>query len=427
LVWGCSLPFLLLPNHLLSKNIPSGLQPAECRLQKVLFTFGYFSFFEYVAISRCYALGVLLIFILATLLSIQERPRNYLLIFIILGLLANVVAHAFILANALALVLVYEYFFKGFPDQKPDRYFWLGVVLLAAASLIAVLQLLPPSDSGYLQKWYFYFDWKRLGQTLATLYQALIAIPGFKHSFWNSYPIGVIGHVIFFLPLLWVTIVLLIRKPIPLFIYLFGVTSIWVFSYVKIIGQARHNGYIFILLITCLWIAQRYEESKHFSLKKIPTLQFLHQHRSRLITSLLVIQAIGGIYAVSMDLKYPFSTTLAAANFLKTYPHENSFLVGYPDFSSVAFAAYLHQEIYYPNHDRFGTFVIWDDRRRDLSTDEIIPKVKQMMEKRQEDAILAVGDNPLVRIEQLANVSEIKTFEGSLGTDENIYLYRIRH
>jgi hypothetical protein len=55
------------------------------KLQKVLFSFGYFAFYEYAVISRNYVLGVLLVFCFCTLYV--KTKKNYLALSLTLALL----------------------------------------------------------------------------------------------------------------------------------------------------------------------------------------------------------------------------------------------------------------------------------------------------------------------------------------------------
>src|SRR6516165_2118889 len=55
-------------------------------VQKVLFSFGYFPFYEYAIISRNYALGVLLIFVFCSLF--ERRYTNFLMVSLVLFLLS---------------------------------------------------------------------------------------------------------------------------------------------------------------------------------------------------------------------------------------------------------------------------------------------------------------------------------------------------
>ena len=411
-------------------------------LQKFLFSFGYFSFFEYTVISRNYTLGVLLLFLVATLLCFPKSSRKYIEIFLVLGFLANVSAYSFIIANVIVSVLFFEkfiydrlhifqcheeYFMERSKDEKKTTewiYFWIGLSIFLGLSLASILQILPPSDTGFRTEWYLYFDLDRLGSILKILYKAMVPIPALGFGFWNDYIVGTTAQLILFIPLLYLSILCLIRKPIPLFIYCLGLINILVFSYLKNIGSARHHGHIFILFITCLWIAEYYPKSTLYK-GVIQTFSFSFSTQRQLLTSLLVIHVIAGVFAVSMDLKHPFSMTYEASNFLEGYLQHDVLIAGYPDTTTAAFSAYLNQNIYYPNHDRMGSFVIWDNQRTELSQEKILSNVESMMANQNRTHCILALTSPLKQISRYPSLSKLKMFKKSLS-EENIYLYLIR-
>ncbi|HEX6848648.1 MAG TPA: hypothetical protein VF144_16800, partial [Chitinophagaceae bacterium] len=77
-------------------------------LHKILFSFGYFPLYEYAVISRSYALGILLVFVVCALY--KTRTAKYILMGVLLALLSNVTIYALVFAGALAGILVLDYF-----------------------------------------------------------------------------------------------------------------------------------------------------------------------------------------------------------------------------------------------------------------------------------------------------------------------------
>ena len=70
------------------------------RLQKLLFAFGYFPLYEYSIISRSYGIGVLLLFVFATLF--RQRYTKTLWVVVVLGLAAHTSMHVLIIVVAIS-------------------------------------------------------------------------------------------------------------------------------------------------------------------------------------------------------------------------------------------------------------------------------------------------------------------------------------
>ena len=76
-------------------------------LQKALFIFGYFPFYEYAALSRNYAAGILLVFAWCACYQATHR-KNYLWLSLILFLLSQTSVYGLFLAMALGAMLIFQ-------------------------------------------------------------------------------------------------------------------------------------------------------------------------------------------------------------------------------------------------------------------------------------------------------------------------------
>ncbi len=81
------------------------------KFQKVLFLFGYLPFYEYLLVSRNYAIGLLTIFLFC--FCFESRKKSYLRLSLILALMVNTNAYCLLIAIALTIVLTLEYFLEG--------------------------------------------------------------------------------------------------------------------------------------------------------------------------------------------------------------------------------------------------------------------------------------------------------------------------
>lgn len=420
------------------------------RLQVVLFSFGYFSFFEYALVSRSYALGVFLTFWCCKLIT--DRHRNYLAISITLAAMANVSFYTLVVALSILLGLMLELLIWPWLQKEthqnetlnhsilkqrnnPKLIIYLAIVIVAIVTSLAQMEFLAPADRANVQGWIFYFDINRLASSLAILYKSLVPIPALKVTFWHQYIIGIWGQVPLFVPLLCLSILCLIRTPIQLLIYISTVAIVLIFNYTKYFASARHYGHIWIVFIACLWIAKYYRVffSWEFLDQKIDRLfnffnfklSIFEKRKEALITGLLIFHFIGGIYAWGIDLGHPFSTAREASQFIKTkYAQEDFFLSGFPDWWAASFPAYLHQEIYYPNRNEFGTFVSWDNKREPITIEDAVFRVQEEVSRRSQDSLF-IANAPLP-IEESSDLSLIATFKGSIVGDEDSYLYSIK-
>lgn len=420
------------------------------RFQIILFTFSYFSFFEYALVSRSYSLGILSTFWCCKLIT--DRHRNYLAISIILAVMANVSFYTLVVAFSILLGLSIEVIFLPWLQQENSQNetlthsilrqrnnpklasIYLVIAILGITIALAQMQFFAPADRANVEGWFFHFDANRFFSSLSILYKSFLPIPALKVTFWNQYIMGIWVQAPLFLPLLCFSILCLIRTPIPLLIYLSGLGSILLFNYTKYFGAARHYGHIWILFIACLWIAKYYKVffSWNFLDQKIDRLlssfnfSIFEKRKEVIITSLLVCHFISGFYAWGIDLVHPFSTAQAASHFIQTkYAREDFFLSGFPDWSAASFPAYLDREIYYPNRDGFGTFVLWNNKRQAITTEDAIARVQEEVSRRSQDSIFIL--NAPLSIEESSDLSLIATFKGSIVGDEDSYLYWIKY
>ena len=102
------------------------------KIQKVLFSFGYFALYEYAIVARNYAIGVLLITIFCVLY--KDRHRQFVWVGVVLLLLAHTSVHALIVTIAIGIALLceYLYFYCCKENELPEnrQHIWIGFVLI---------------------------------------------------------------------------------------------------------------------------------------------------------------------------------------------------------------------------------------------------------------------------------------------------------
>jgi hypothetical protein len=401
------------------------------KLQKFMFTFGYLPFYEYGVISRSYALGVLLIFITCVLLT---RPvRNYFAVALTLGLLANTSVYGLIVAVAFSLAILLDLISTPGHYSAFHRPRIVGAaVLLFVCLMVSTLQLIPPADYvGYISPLHRETPWDRMVQILLQVWGSHIAIPDvFRYSFWNRNILEALPEKIYVrtgvllsLGFLVSEVLFFYRKPKVLLLYLAGTGAIIWFGFAEFTGNIRNNGYLFVLLITCLWLSEFNDESEilKFGLKSFD--HFLSRYRVTFLNTLLFVHLIGGVFAMSMEIGYPFSETRAVASFVAANSSEKTVLAG-TDFMGSPLTAYSNKKCYMLERGVFGTFMIWDNKRVKKDSDDTLKTLKSLIDSGTEEVVF-VSKYQLEHYSPNLDISELAEFTQSFNGD-TFYIYRVR-
>jgi len=391
--------------------------------QKLLLTFGYYPFYEYLLISRNYGIGMLLMF--SFCVAWPRRHQTYLGVGLFIALMANCNAYGLFIGLALLMALGMEWW--CYPQLRPQG--WghvLGGVGVAIAGLIAsLLMLIPPDDSqlqGGLSGWFLTWDWYQLGRALARVWNAyfLLLIPGDNRGF-DGFLFGTLG-----VALLGFWAIALCRRPIALLFYLFASLEIIAFSYIKFLGTLRHYGSLFLVLIIALWIAADclpWQIPPQFTpLKSLN--QWVKRAQTPLFTLILTAHLIAGLIAYVRDYITPFSASKATAAYIEQQDLNREFMVGSRDANMAPLAGYLHRKIYYPEREELGSFTLFNRERRDVGADQVLAQVTTLLKNDLEELLLVLNyplelNPPHLFIEPLAE------FRRVLVETEQYFLYHI--
>ena len=406
------------------------------RLQKLLFAFGYFPLYEYSIISRSYGIGVLLLFIFATLF--RRRYTKTLWVVAVLSLAAHTSMHVLIIVVAIAVVWIVDYLIgkrRGTTPQQASAWrLWLGLAILSLAIGAAILQMAPPSDSGYAPGWTTAISIDRLARVINLTTRGFFPIPQVRVDFWGRLPMLEtlpaflkIQIVLSAAILAWTTFAFL-RKPFALIVYLLGTSGLLVFFYTKNLGALRHHGLLFIVFVLATWIARDRYAVKWF--RPVDRWSNLAERTlNPLLTLLLVIHVIGGGIAITLDYRHVFSHAQTTAAFIKEKQLQDLPMVGYNDYAAAAVVGYLDKDqAYYPEGERWGSFVVWNTARDATVSDAaIIAAANRLLIQRQQDVLLVLNHplNPDEAAQQ--QIAELARFTGATIRDENFYIYLKSH
>jgi hypothetical protein len=290
------------------------------RLQRLLFIFGYYPLYEYVAISRNYAIGVLLLFIICAVYR-AGAGKKYWQLAVLLFLLAQTSAHEFLIAVSITLTLVFEFLV----DKETREYvcrrklvalFSICIVLTGLAISAAVTKPAPDSP---LVVWTTRINPKRLQETLATIWQSYVPIPGLKHVYWNSniFPDKTV-RCILAVPLLCFAFLIFARKRMPLVLFYSSTLLMLAFQYFVYMGFLRNFGHLFIMFIVCLWLERLYHDDTGIEWRFLQrAADYCKRHKSTFIGTLLAIHFASGVHASAMGWLYPFSQAKNTAAYIK--------------------------------------------------------------------------------------------------------------
>ncbi|MDJ0592529.1 MAG: hypothetical protein QNJ72_21475 [Pleurocapsa sp. MO_226.B13] len=434
------------------------------KLQKALFCFGYFPLYEYSVISRSYSLSFVFLFTFCALFP--SRYRRYLPLAVILALLAHLNAYGLIISFALVLTLVLDAIVNFDLNKKLYSRRWSIVASLAIYSfglITAIIQITPPENAknkgdllsvaaenlnGSLLKSLVSipFSIRRIVAATYSVWRGYIPVPDFSEFHFHNTNIlsifvegssniyidgaGLIDLLEFSLSLviLAMGIILFYRQPIILFFYLISNLAIIGFTYLFQIAYARHSGFLFIIFLICLWLSTYYRQSNWLASFNHQIVTWLVEFKLKILTILLCIHALGGIYAYSRDLIHPFSASQAATKYIQQNQYDRLTIVGSEDVLVAPIGALLDKEIYYPETKEFGTFTVWtkDKFRRDndITQSDILAQTNDLIEE-DEGEILLILTEKLVSKNYRLKIKTLAKFETSIIENEVYYLYLV--
>lgn len=402
--------------------------------QKGLMALGYFFLYEYTVIARSYGLGVFLVFLFCALYC-QSKPRPWAMT-LTLGLLANTSVLGVILSGAFAIAL--------YARPRPPRLYTHGAALLIAWSLALVQigrSLFNPSGlagfSAGADKAAGVPD--RLPQSLENLNKLLqivlksyLPLPVFREDFWNKHWLNeqvlrspwslwaLLVSLLLTFALIWLAISLLRKSPLFLAVYVLGSLGLVSFFSLIHLGTTRHHGHLFVLFIACLWLARG-------GARDLPAPRSApRQAYGLLLTGLLAVHSLAGLWAWSVDLRYPFSASAQTARLIKTQHLSALPIIGINQRPVSPLSGYLDRPLYYPEARSVGSF--WDISYPEFHTSEEIIQALEGF-SRQHGEFVVVLSEPVASA-SLMQATDLKvTYQAYIGPtiveDEDYTLYKI--
>ncbi|MEP6647403.1 MAG: hypothetical protein ABJC12_09935 [Saprospiraceae bacterium] len=424
--------------YLINKYAPFSI------LQKVLITFGYYTFFEYNIISRCYGLGLLLIALFCILY--RDRRKNILLIAGVLFLLSNNTIFGVILSVCFAGIVMYEEVFRDKKSKQaripiPKLALFAGITFLGV--LLGYLQIKPEPDNSFPTLYVTHFDIIRLKWTLSRFIHAYFAIPNFRiYYFWNTnfFVPDEKKFMVAVTPLIFLAwLFAFLRHRLVFLLYIVGTLILMLFYYYTGFIWSRYSGHLFLLLLACCWMTYYLKETnyKNRLLNKIAIAG--DKIRTPFFILILCFHVVGGVMAYAKDLKYPFSTSQQAADYIKKNKLDQYDIVGSQDYATSPLAAELNKKIYYVERKEPGSFIIYDQKRMFVSSfSPLIAFINEVMGKNRK--VILVKNNPISKtyndtgetedwkdglVNDSTSLTLLTKIEPGIVADEIYYIYSV--
>lgn len=328
------------------------------KLQKVIYSFGYFSLFEYGVIARNYSLGLLGVIIFCTLAT--KKKRNYYLLGLTILFTTQTSPMGIIISVPMITFIAYDFI------ESRDRN-WRDLLKLGSLSglgfLLYYIQIkLIPIDGAYTP-----FKSADSRNAISTLWQGFVPIPARIVSFWNTNIIGNLdARTALSIVLLIILVSLFSKNKKVLTTFITGSAVLFGFFYFENLGSMRQHGFWFVLFIMCAWLLLMAKNNKRNSISTLNIFQKLF------IWTILLLQLAGGLIAVYKDSNLTFSRALSAVQFIDNNKLQTLPIVAGADYQASSILAYKNSKAYFPQIKAWGSFVKWNNARTKLPDDSQI-------------------------------------------------------
>ncbi|NJN86286.1 MAG: hypothetical protein HC881_08180 [Leptolyngbyaceae cyanobacterium SL_7_1] len=130
---------------------------------------------------------------------------------------------------------------------------------------------------------------------------------------------------------------------------------------------------------------------------------------------------VAGVFAFSMDLVHPFSSSKDTANFIKAQQLEDLLIAGSDDVIVSPIAALLDKEIFYLELNQFGSFIP-PESRQPVQFQDLFERTYQLLEQ-QDRNILLILNYELTARDADVEATELAVFDRNFLPEEKYYLY----
>ena len=394
-------------------------------VQKLLLPFGYFFLYEYAAISRNYAIGVLLAFCICIIMRKSLKYKS-ILYYTLLFLLSNTHLLGLILA---ASIHVY-FLLLQIENRIKLRSIVLHVCIGLLISLPAIYFIFPPPDSELnMDFWLSRWDFSRVSAFGQSPLRSFFPVPAWwNYNSWNTQFLleakneyGVLRFINLFISIAILVSAFFILKANRKSALLFAtnfllslIVSVAIFS----LNSPRYSGFLFISLVVSYWL-HCYE--------------FTPLRKQQLLFNIfLTIQIIAAVFSISRDIRFPFSNSYKVNELIRVIPESELLVTDYRGLITVK--AFTNKSLYCIDLQKEVAFVLWN---KDIvaihkNTRRYYDGVELLFQKQEIKKLYIISTSSP---EVLANV-DVRFFkefivklvdkrEGAIEKGSNLYLYEV--
>ena len=407
------------------------------KFQKLLFTFGYFPFWEYCLISRHYVVIQLLTFI--GVIYVSKRKYSLVGISFLIALLLNIHALAWSIAIGFLITIVDDFIYKQSGKGKLEfsavdfLKCFVSAIVLSIATWLSLNSLFQTSRS---------IDSASIDVSLKSILVAfgkylggnILIIP--NSARWLDLSISAAVSV----ALIGATVLYIRHSRKALLFYCSSTLCLLGFNAAIYSGAgSRHFGVYFIIIIASIWLYRSDLSASSGSLMSNVKESYLAESKSRFslfLSIILVIHFLAGIHRVSLDIVYPYSASKEVATFIRNSEYANWPLFGSRDVELASVSGYLEKSIYYPEINRLGTFTQWTNRDSSLSRENSLIYIQEYMDSHHNvDSLLAILSNGSklkhdfeqgdLNLSDGTSIEFVKSFLRSYNKPERYYIYKV--
>ena len=195
--------------------------------------------------------------------------------------------------------------------------------------------------------------------------------------------------------------------------YLGAVAAMLVFQQARHEGGPRHWGHFFVCFIAACWLLRATFPARR------------HWLSTTLLTGLCAIQLQSFAVATVIDTRHVFSGGRETAAFIRRAGLQDLPIVGGPDYNIVTVAGFLRRPYFVAETEEINETVVFHNRRRNFSTDELMARAVQVSRDRGGPVLLITNqglpDPPF-------GVTRTPLFKSRPGTiaDETFTVYKLQ-
>lgn len=394
------------------------------QLIKVMVPFGYYLLFEYAALSRNYAVAMLFVFGLCTALTNVTKKRlpvYYGLLF----LLSNTHLIGLLLACSIHLYFLLQQAERRHKTGNLIIHTGIGFLML----IPAVYFIMPPGDSEMnMQFWLSRWNTKQIADATAAPVKSLLPMPAWwEYHFWNTHfliksgsyaikSLALIGTLATGLIALVIYLFRRHRKALCLIICNLLLTS--AVAFVFPLTSARYVGFIYVSIIVGAWLM--------FATAEVALAE------RRLLIAFVLVQIPGGLFALTMDLQYPFSNAATVRQLAEEVPAGGHLVTDYWCLNNMA--AFMDKPFYCLEVGQELRYILWDKKLAAAmdSREPYTAGTSRIMHDKRLGKFYLVSSNSPDELNRkdtaFANRYNVVLFdkrEGAIERWSNVYLYEV--